>query len=57
MAEDKLFANEHADQYNGLFQMMMQEHDVMLTVEEMDEIIFESLKVEVNLKTFYAKNK
>ncbi len=51
----KLITTEHADQYQDLFDMMMQEHDLILTVEEMDEIIFQALKVEVNLKALYKK--
>jgi hypothetical protein len=32
------------DKYQGFFNFMSQEHDLILTVEEMDEIFHEALK-------------
>ena len=36
---------EIADQYQGLFNLMSKEHNLILTISEMDEIIIESQKV------------
>lgn len=36
---------EIADQYQDFFNMMNQEHGLTLTISEMDEIIYEALKV------------
>ena len=33
---------EIADKYQEFFDFMSQEHDLILTIEEMDEIIFEA---------------
>jgi len=34
-----------ADQYQGLFNLMSKEHNLILTISEMDEIILEAQKV------------
>lgn len=39
---------EIADKYQGLFNLLNQEHDLILTVEEMDEIILEVQKLVKN---------
>jgi len=36
---------EIADQYQGLFNLMSKEHNLILTISEMDEIITEAQKV------------
>jgi len=36
---------EIADQYQGLFNLMSKEHNLILTISEMDEIILEAQKV------------
>lgn len=36
---------EVADQYKGLFNLMCNNHDLILTINEMDEIIIEAQKV------------
>ena len=36
---------EIADQYQGLFNLMSKEHNLILTISEMDEIIIEAQKV------------
>lgn len=35
---------EIADQYQGLFNLMSKEHNIILTISEMDEIIIEAQK-------------
>jgi hypothetical protein len=39
-----LISTEHANKYQRLFNFMNQEHDLILTCEQMDEIISESQK-------------
>ena len=48
-----LISTEHANKYQRLFNFMNQEHDLILTCEQMDEIISESQKFieEYNSKT------
>jgi len=36
---------ETADKYQGLFNLMSKEHNLILTISEMDEIIIEAQKV------------
>ena len=36
---------EIADKYQELFNFMNQEHDLILTIEEMDEIVFEAQRL------------
>lgn len=36
---------EVADKYQGLFNLMSKEHNLILTISEMDEIIIEAQKV------------
>lgn len=36
---------EIADKYQEFFDFMSQEHDLILTIEEMDEIIFEAQRL------------
>lgn len=36
---------ETADKYQEFFDFMNQEHDLILTIEEMDEIIFEAQRL------------
>lgn len=42
---------EIADKYQDFFNFMNQEHDLILTIEEMDEILHEALKLNENLKS------
>lgn len=42
---------ELADKYQEFFNFMSQEHDLTLTIEEMDEILYEALKLNENLKS------
>ena len=39
---------EIADKYQGFFDFMIQEHNLILTISEMDEIINESNKLQEN---------
>ena len=39
---------EIADKYQGFFEFLNQEHDLILTIDEMDEIIFEAQKLVEN---------
>ena len=36
---------EEFDRYQGLFDLLAKEHDVTLTISEMDEVILESQKI------------
>ena len=36
---------EDADKYQGLFNLMSKEHNLTLTISEMDDVIFEAQKV------------
>ncbi len=47
---------EYAECYQALFDLMYQEHDVILTVSEMDEIIRTSLQVVETINKYYAPN-
>lgn len=42
---DKNISREYADCYQGLFDLMHNEHGVILLISEMDEIIKEAKKV------------
>lgn len=42
---------EFADKYQEFFNFMNQEHDLILTIEEMDEILHEALKLNEILKS------
>ena len=44
-------SREHADKYQYFFNFMSQEHDLILTCEQMDQIVFESriLNSELNI--------
>lgn len=42
---------EIADQYQGPFNLMRKEHNLILTISEMDEIIIESQKVQPKIDT------
>jgi len=53
--DEKLIPNEHADCYQELFNMMNQEHGLVLTLEEMDEIIYECNKVQKKVNELYSK--
>ena len=46
-----MFINtEIADQYQGLFNLMSKEHNLILTISEMEEIIIEAKKVKDKIK-------
>lgn len=47
---------EIADKYQGLFDLLNQEHDLILTIEEMDEIILEVQKLVENFSIAPVSN-
>lgn len=40
-----IYKKETADKYQEFFNFMSQEHDLILTIEEMDEIVFEAQRL------------
>lgn len=51
LTEDGL---KHAECYSPLFKLLAEQHDVLVTISEMDEIISASNKVQENLSKLRA---
>ncbi len=51
MKTKDLIIREVADKYQDFFNFMNQEHGLILTISQMDEILYESKKLVQTLKT------